>query len=431
MVSRAGAVLVGLLVVASSLVSGASAQASTAPLARLSQAQRDVGALAAQTSSAAARNLLTAADVEVGRATAPTLWIDPRHAVAPRYGSSVFADSRSALVDLEQILGSSVLPGRVPALEASILAADRDLAGGAIRQAIGADGGLLVRARGMILSGDRWAATSRVDLGAVQYGAAWQDAFGALTGLVALEVASVSPAALGTAAARALARSETFPAGVHVLSHRPALMRRGKPAVVFVGLGSCPSCAIERWGLVVALSRFGTFSNLRLSESATTERPLVSSLAFHGSAYQSPYISFEPVELFSDVPAPGGGYQRLDRLTPAQRSLLGTLDRRALTPFVDVANQFADVGATVAPATVAGLSWSALAGSAGRPRTLGGRAIAATAEVLTAEICRATGDAPTSVCGGAVVRDYETRLRRFGRRGGGCPVPGGLARRVP
>ncbi len=129
----------------------------------------------------------------------------------------------------------------------------------------------------MILSGDRWAATSRVDLGAVQYGAAWQEAFEALTLLVELRGELVSPVSLGTAAENALGRTAIAPAGVRALAGRAPLARAGKPEVLFVGTESCRFCAIERWGLVAALSQFGSFANLHLGQSATTDRPIVRS----------------------------------------------------------------------------------------------------------------------------------------------------------
>ena len=141
-------------------------------------------------------------------------------------------------VDLER-LGSSPPPsGGLASVEGQILAADRGLAAGAIIQALGGPGGLLIRARGMILSGDRWAETSRLDLAAEQYGAGWRDAFHALNELVHVRVAFVSPRALATAALRALGSAPRIrPAGVHVFAGRRALERTGKPDVLFVGYG--------------------------------------------------------------------------------------------------------------------------------------------------------------------------------------------------
>jgi hypothetical protein len=144
----------------------------------------------------------------------------------------------------------------------------------------------------------------------------------------------------------------------------------------------------------------------------------------------SPYVTFDPVEVSGDLPAPGGGFQRLDRLTAAQGRLFSTLDPSRIGPFIYVGNRFADVGATVPPRVGQGLSWSKLAGAVGRPRSQAGQAIAASAEVFTAEICQATGGQPAPVCGSAVVQDYASRLARFGARAAGCPIDGGAARRT-
>ncbi|MBV8997800.1 MAG: DUF929 family protein [Solirubrobacterales bacterium] len=411
------------------LAPAAAAGAATAgrPLHVLVQAGRDLGSLAAGTRSPADRTSLTAAELAMGRATAPSLWIDPDHLVAPAHGSSAFANSRGALRDLEQVSPAAAPAGRIAGLEASILGADRDLAVGAIHQAAGGPGGLLARAGGMILSGDRWAATSRLDLGAEQYGAAWRSAFQALTDLVVLRTMSTPAAAVGAGAENGLRARATRPVGVRLVSGRAPLERAGRPEVLFVGLESCGLCAVERWGLVVALSRFGGFTNLRLGESATTSPPVLTSFMFVGSSYVSPYVSFVPLELTGDVRRPGGGYRPLARLTVPQRSLLYALDPAGVAPFVDVGNRAIDVGATVSSGALGGSSWPALAGSIRNPRAPSGQAIAAAAEVITAEICRATGGAPTSVCGGAAVRDYLRRLAGFGGRDGGCRI--GLSER--
>jgi hypothetical protein len=326
-------------------------------------------------------------------------------------------------LDLEHAPAGSLPSAGASAAEGLILTADRGLAEVAIRQARGGPGGLLARARGMILSGDRWSATSRVDLGAEQYGAGWLTAFQALDELVRVEAAFVSPGTLASGASRALAGGpRARPAGVHVLAGRAPLEQSGKPELLYVGLESCPACAIERWGLVVALSQFGTFSELRLGQSAVTARPFVPSFTFSGARYSSPYLSFDGVEVSSDLPAPGGGFRRLDRLTGAQAHLLRALDPSRVGPFVVVGNQFVDVGATVSPGLAQGLSWSLLAGSVHRPRTPAGQGIAATAEVFTAEICRVTGGQPAAVCGSASAQDYASRLNRFGAPARGCPL---------
>src|SRR5713226_5526196 len=71
----------------------------------------------------------------------------------------------------------------------------------------------------------------------------------------------------------------------------------GKPEVFFYGAEWCPLCAAERWGVAVAMSRFGTFHSLRETTSASDDNyPNTSTLTFYKSGYTSSYIDFVPVE---------------------------------------------------------------------------------------------------------------------------------------
>ena len=47
----------------------------------------------------------------------------------------------------------------------------------------------------------------------------------------------------------------------------------GKPEVLYVGAEYCPFCAAERWPLMIALSRFGTFSGVGLTHSSISKFP--------------------------------------------------------------------------------------------------------------------------------------------------------------
>lgn len=356
------------------LAPAANASAPAAPLYVLRQARAELRG---------SSQGVAAAYGELGAATVRTLWIDPSDLVAPPAGRAVFAGSRVALVDLEPLLGSSSPPAAVTAAEGLILTADRRLAEEAIGQAAGG-AGLLERARGMVLSGDRWAATSRVDLAAEQYGTAWVDAFDALTPLAVTPAANVPSGALASAADNALAANRIALSSVRAISGQPPLSAAGKPEVLLVGPVSCAACELESWGIAVALSQFGVFENLNLSQSATTRRPLVRGLTFAGASYGSPYVAFATAAPSSTVPRP--------------------------LPFLDVANKFADVGSPASARVAGGLLWRKLAGSLSQPKTTAGQAIDGTSELITAEICEATGGVPAAVCGAAAVQAYESRL---------------------
>jgi hypothetical protein len=76
------------------------------------------------------------------------------------------------------------------------------------------------------------------------------------------------------------------------------LEKDGKPQLLFVGGEFCPFCAAERWSLVAALSRFGTFSDLKQIRSAVNDGDLAT-FSFYKSSYTSKYIDFNPIE-YSD-----------------------------------------------------------------------------------------------------------------------------------
>ena len=62
----------------------------------------------------------------------------------------------------------------------------------------------------------------------------------------------------------------------------------GKPLVLYIGAEYCPYCAAERWPLIVALGRFGTFSGLRTTTSSSSDAfPDTPTFTFHGATYTS------------------------------------------------------------------------------------------------------------------------------------------------
>src|SRR5579883_612664 len=56
--------------------------------------------------------------------------------------------------------------------------------------------------------------------------------------------------------------------GPKAAAQAPALTQDGKPEVLYMGAEYCPFCAAERWAMIAALSRFGSFSNLHTTTSS-------------------------------------------------------------------------------------------------------------------------------------------------------------------
>jgi hypothetical protein len=172
----------------------------------------------------------------------------------------------------------------------------------------------------------------------------------------------------------------------------------GKPEITYIGAEYCPYCAAERWALAVALSRFGTFSNLTGTHSSGADvYPDTQTLSFYGSSYSSPYVDFRAVEEATNQEV-GGTYQTLQVPTAAESSLLSTYDTQGSIPFLDIADTYVITGASYSPQVLSGLSRAQIAAQLGDAASPVAQAVDGTANNITAAICRVTGDQPSSVC---------------------------------
>jgi hypothetical protein len=200
----------------------------------------------------------------------------------------------------------------------------------------------------------------------------------------------------------------------------PPLAARGKPEVLYVATEYCPYCATQSWAMIVALSRFGTFTGLRAIRSGTFNSDLIQTLTdqsfppldtwtFYGSGYTSRYLTFVPVETRSNVlisrhanPLRKNSYTRLQRLTPAQQAIFTRYDKLQAVPFADFGNRSALTGSSFSPGVLEHETWSQLAAALENPHGIRGRSILGTVNYITAAICQLTGDQPATACTPAV-----------------------------
>jgi hypothetical protein len=196
----------------------------------------------------------------------------------------------------------------------------------------------------------------------------------------------------------------------------------GKPLVVYVGAEYCPYCAAERWAMVAALSRFGTFSDLGQTHSSSTDVfPDTPTLSFHGASYRSQYLVFQGVEEQSNQPS-GHGYAPLDTPTAQQRQLLSTFDKAPYVrgdaagsiPFVDFANQAVVSGASYSPQLLAGKTAEQIAAALSNPADPIAQAVDGTANAFTTLLCGLTGNQPAAVCTSAAATAYQGKLHAAG-----------------
>jgi hypothetical protein len=184
----------------------------------------------------------------------------------------------------------------------------------------------------------------------------------------------------------------------------------GKPLITYVGAEYCPYCAAERWALAVALSRFGTFTNLAGTHSASQDvYPDTQTLSFYGSHYTSPYVDFQSVEQTTNELV-GGSYPALQTPTAQERALLATYDSAGSIPFLDIANRYVVTGSSYSPQVLQGLSRADIAAQLGDPKSAVAQAIDGAANEITAAIKAVTPNLPSSVATSSVIASIAKEL---------------------
>lgn len=173
--------------------------------------------------------------------------------------------------------------------------------------------------------------------------------------------------------------------------HDAPLLDDGKPELLFIDAEFCPFCAAERWPLVVALSRFGTFANLSQVRSATVEGN-IASFSFYKSSYSSPYLSFVPV-VNEDREQ-----RQLQTLTPSQQAIWTRDTGSPSYPFLDFGGRYAQLQAGFDDNDLSGLDWQQIATDLADPQTTVAKDILGEANSLITKLCALTGQQPASAC---------------------------------
>lgn len=180
------------------------------------------------------------------------------------------------------------------------------------------------------------------------------------------------------------------------------------PGMFYLGSEYCPFCAAQRWAVIAALSRFGTISGLGLTQSSSTDVfPNTPSFSFYKAKFSMPDLAVQAVEQYSNIPTKGGnGYTELTKLTAAQQALAAKYDstkyfpsgQSGAIPFISIGNQFLVSGAMFTPSVLNSLSRNDIATGLSNPNNPATQAIIASANYLTASICKITNGQPGTVC---------------------------------
>jgi len=180
----------------------------------------------------------------------------------------------------------------------------------------------------------------------------------------------------------------------------------GKPEVFYYGAEYCPYCAAQRWPVIIAMSRFGTFTGLQTTSSSSTDvYPNTVTFSFRNAKFTSQYVDFAGVETTDRDQNP------LQSPTAAEEQLVRQYDTGGTIPFLDYGNRNVSNGAYFSPEVIAGMSWLAVADSLQQTDSPQARAIIGSANVVTAAICKMTSDQPTAVCASATIQGLEKNLK--------------------
>jgi hypothetical protein len=184
------------------------------------------------------------------------------------------------------------------------------------------------------------------------------------------------------------------------------LASNNKPELLFLGGEYCPYCAAERWSMVNALSRFGTFTGLTTTHSSTSDvYPNTPTFTFTKAKYTSQYLTFTSVEEFSNVREGNSSnqntpYVTLQKPTAAQTALAAAYNPTGAIPFLDFGNKYVEVGnlSPLSPSMLTGKTWAQVAAAMNDPSSALGKALVGNANYITAGICQLTNNLPASAC---------------------------------
>jgi hypothetical protein len=189
----------------------------------------------------------------------------------------------------------------------------------------------------------------------------------------------------------------------------PVLTAFGKPEFLYMGGEYCPYCAAERWSLVMALSKFGTFTGLKGTQSSATDTlPSTPTFSFYGSTFKSAYLNFQSVELFknSDQNASTGAYPTLQTPTAQQEALITEYDAPPYTtsqeeggiPFLYIGGRYLQIGPQYVASNLSGVPFTTAAALQSSGTNATSQEAEASAGYLVGDICALTHLKPASVC---------------------------------
>lgn len=230
-----------------------------------------------------------------------------------------------------------------------------------------------------------------------------------------------APAAGGsTSGAAALATLQKLPASLFDKAPAPdpsqvpnklqggtPLTQDGKPKVLYIGAEYCPYCAMERWALIGALSRFGSFSGITETTSSSSDvHPDTPTFSFRDAKYTSDVLAFQAVETQDRNGKP------LQTLEGDNAALFQKYNPGGGIPWIDYGGTHATDGATVDATAIDGKTYDQIIAGIQNPSSDIGKTVLPAMNVITAQLCDMTKGKPANVCTSPGVMSASVLLKR-------------------
>jgi len=191
-----------------------------------------------------------------------------------------------------------------------------------------------------------------------------------------------------------------------ILHAQKPLTFGGKPGIYYQGSEPCPYCAAQRWAFIIAMARFGTWSDLGINQSATNDiDPATQTFTFSHATYSSPYVTVRTREILSSDQLPNGNYATLQRPTAGETALFNRYTSATYFPanpgyfpFLDFGNRVVISQSSYNPDVLQGLTREQIAADLIDPTSPVTMDIVATANYLSAATCLIDGGRPATVC---------------------------------
>jgi Domain of unknown function (DUF929) len=184
----------------------------------------------------------------------------------------------------------------------------------------------------------------------------------------------------------------------------PRLSSNGRPEIIYIGTPFCASCAGERWALVIALSKFGTFKNLSGTTSSDIH-PGGPTFSFYGATYTSKYLSFVTDEQSPvSVHRSAGFSENALFLSEQEHNVMTAWDvtpyaaQDDTVPFLYIGGKFLLSGFQYDPGTIWQMDFQAAAKMMTSGTTAISKQVEAAAGFLVGDFCALSHEQPAPVC---------------------------------